>query len=156
NGLVLGAVVGVWNGVLSVLLRQNPAADVSPVSLYGMPLLQGAFGTVGGWVGSLVWRPVPSETPLPLPTAPRKGPKGRRKSPFAGPVAWGRVLIGVAFAVAGTLSAALIFQKVLAFSGGRLGTSHAIQDWLITWEIKALALILGGAMAGATTPNGLK
>jgi hypothetical protein len=156
NGLVLGAVVGVWNGVLSVLLRQHPTAGVSPVALYGMPLLQAAVGAVGGWFGSLIWKPLPSDTIPAPPTQQRKTAKGRRKSPFAGPVAWVRVLVGAALAVAGTLSAAVIFQKVLAISGGTLSTSDALQDWLITWEIKVLAVILGGAVAGATTSNGLK
>lgn len=156
NGLVLGAVVGTWNGVLSVLLRQNPAQELTIVGLYGQPMLHTAFGAVGGLIGSIIWAPIPAVI-LPPDMNPQKK-KAKRKvvSPFAGKVAWFRVLAGSAFAVAGTLSATMIFQKVLDVSGGKLGTSHELQDWIITWEIKALAVIVGGMLAGATTPNGLK
>src|SRR5436309_3558675 len=51
NGLVLGGVVGAWNGVLAVLLGQNPAQGLTLVGLYGQPLLHGAVGALGGWVG---------------------------------------------------------------------------------------------------------
>jgi hypothetical protein len=156
RGLVLGAVVGTWNGVFSVLLRQNPAQELTMVGLYGQPLLHTAFGAVGGLIGSIIWAPIPNVVLPPDLNPPKKKAKRKPVSPFAGKVAWFRVLAGSAFAVAGTLSATMIFQKVLDVSGGKLGTSHEMQDRLITWEIKALAVILGGMLAGATTPNGLK
>ena len=59
-------------------------------------------------------------------------------------------------AVAGTLSAGMVFKKALDLSDGKLATTHATQDQLITWELKALMLIAGGALAGATTTNGMK
>ncbi len=63
---------------------------------------------------------------------------------------------GVILAVAGTLLATLVFEKIIDISHGSLGTSDELQDRLITLEIKALALLFGGALAGATTRNGLK
>src|SRR5262245_39642471 len=60
NGLALGAVVGAWNGVLAVLLGQNPAQGLTLVGLYGQPLLHGAVGALGGWVGMLIWAPIPA------------------------------------------------------------------------------------------------
>jgi hypothetical protein len=71
-------------------------------------------------------------------------------------VAWFRVAAGVALAVAGTLAATVIFEKLLDVSHGTLATADDTQDRLITMEIKALALLLGGALAGSTTRNGLK
>jgi hypothetical protein len=71
-------------------------------------------------------------------------------------VSWFRVVLGTAFAVAGTLSATLLFRKVMDVSAGRLGTTSALQDQIITWEIKALALLVGGVLAGATSANGFK
>jgi hypothetical protein len=156
SGLVLGAVVGAWNGVLSVLLRQNPAQEVTAVGLYAQPMLQAAVGAVGGMVGGLIWKPIPTSA---VPTALiklRKKPPRRKSALLAGRVSWLRVVAGIAFAVGGTLSATLIFHKVIDVSGGRLGTTHALQDRIITWEIKALVLILGGALAGSTAANGLK
>lgn len=156
NGLLLGALVGAWNGVLGVMLRQNPAQDLTVVGLYGQPLLQAAVGAFGGWLGALIWAPIPAiSVPVGLNPTRRK-PKRPQPSPFAGKVAWFRVLAGAAFSVAGTLSATMIFQKMLDVSGGRLGTTHELQDRIITMELKALALIVGGALAGATTSNGLK
>lgn len=156
NGLVLGAIVGGWNGVLAVLLRQNPAQDLTMVGLYGQPLLHAAFGAVGGLLGSIIWQPIPL-APVPVVLSPQRKVAPKRKvSPFAGKVAWFRVVAGTAFAVAGTLSATMIYQKVLAMSGGRVGTTPDMQDRIITWEIKALAVLVGAALAGSTTTNGLK
>jgi hypothetical protein len=155
QGLVVGALAGAWNGVLSVLLRQNPAQELTVVGLYGQPLLHGFCGALGGWIGSWIWKPIPVGVPASL--QPKRKPAPRRKvSPFAGKVFWFRVVLGTAFAVAGTLSASILFKKMLDLSAGRLATSHELQDWLITWEIKALAVLVGGVLAGATTPNGFK
>ncbi len=157
HGLVLGGVVGAWNGVFSVLLRQNPAQDLTMVGLYGQPLLHTAFGAIGGLLGTVIWAPLPAlVVPSDLAPPVKKKVKPKGPSPFAGKIAWFRVLCGSAFAVAGTLSATMIFQKVLDMSGGRLGTSHEMQDRIITWEIKALAVLVGGMLAGSTTTNGLK
>src|SRR5262245_48082074 len=107
HGLVIGAVVGAFNGVLAVLLRQNPAQGLTMVALYGQPLLHAAFGAVSGWVGGLVWKPLPAVSPHGA-EPPRKA-RGRRKvSPFAGRIAWLRVSAGVVLAVAGSLFAGLL------------------------------------------------
>jgi hypothetical protein len=154
QGLFLGTMVGALNGILAIVLRQNPGQELTMVGLYGQPLLHAAFGAFGGWIGGTIWKPI---QPVLLVSAPqRKAPPRRKVSPFAGRVYWFRVVTGAAFAIAGTLSATLIFQKVLDASRGALGTTDELQDRLITWEIKALAMLVGGVLAGATTSNGLK
>jgi hypothetical protein len=156
QGLFLGAVVGAWNGAVAVLLRQSPHHDVTMVAVYGQPLIHAALGALGGWVGSVIWQPIPAAA-VPVALAPPpKAVKRPREPLLAGKVHWVRVLAGSAFVVVGTLSATMIFQKVMDVSGNRLGTSHAMMDRLITWEIKALAVLVGGALAGATTTNGVK
>ena len=156
-GILLGSVVGVWSGVFSVLMQSGPGHPLTAVSIYGQPVLQTAIGALGGWAGCLLWKPL---LPPVLPGAThllRKPGKARRRlALFAGKVAWLRVTAGIAVAVAGTLSATIIFDKVLEASNGVLSTSDQMQDQVITWEIKALALLVGGCLAGATTPNGLK
>ena len=87
QGFYLGGLVGVWNGVLSVLLRQNPAQDLNLVALYGQPVLHAAFGAVGGWVGSLIWKPLPEIASLIL-TSPRKGSCSRRNLPSPARSTW--------------------------------------------------------------------
>jgi hypothetical protein len=161
RGLLLGAVVGVWNGALSALLHSGPAQPLTPVSLAGQLLLQTTFGSLAGWFGCLIWKPLPAPGAA-VPGAPARKPEavgrlGRPRAPlFQGRVAWVRVAAGAALAVAGTLSATLIFDKMIDASGGLLATTHEVQDRIITWEIKALAVLLGGVLAGAGTRNGLK
>lgn len=156
QGAFLGLMVGAWNGVFSVLLLPDPAQARTPIALLGQPLLQAAIGAVGGWLGSAFWKALPDtivvETPLP-----RKRDFLRRNiNLFNGPVSWFRVTIGAILAVTGTLTATLFFEKILDVSHGALATTDDLQDRLITLEIKALALLLGGALAGASTRNGLK
>jgi hypothetical protein len=156
SGLVLGAVVGTWNGLLSVVLRQNPGQELTLVGLYGQPLLQATVGAVGGWLGSLIWKPIPSSA-VPTVLIPRRKKVPRRRLPIlAGQVAWFRVVAGTSLGVAGTLTAGIIFQKLMDAAGGRMAGVPDLQDRLITWEIKALAMLVGAALAGATTQNGLK
>jgi hypothetical protein len=154
QGLLLGALVGAANAGLTLLLQPGPAHFVSAVEIYGQPLLQGAIGALGGGLGYYFWQPLAA-----LDRGPQQ-PKLKRVFPrrnlLAGHVAWVRVAFGVGIAVAGTLSAAALFQIALDASAGTLGTTDEMQDRFITWEIKTLAILLGGAFAGATTSNGLK
>ncbi len=66
-GFVLGAVVGAWNGVLSVLWLSGPAQSLTTVAILGQPLLQAAVGAVGGWLGCAFWKPLPTEPPNVAP-----------------------------------------------------------------------------------------
>jgi len=155
QALFLGAIVGTWNGALAVLLLDRPAASLTTIAVLGQPLLQAAVGAIGAWLGAMFWKPLSAELPNTLPTLKRT-PSPRPLKLMAGPVAWLRVGTGVALAVIGTLTATITFEKVLEVSHGTLATADDMQDRLITLEIKALALLLGGAWAGATTSNGFK
>lgn len=152
----VGAMVGAWNGVFSVLLLPGPAQALTTIALFGQPILQAVMGAVGGWVGAALWKPLPSPTEAETPRPRQRIFLRPNLDLFSGPVAWFRVFVGVALAVAGTLTATLFFEKILDLSHGSLGTTDELQDRLITLEIKALALLFGGALAGATTRNGLK
>jgi hypothetical protein len=50
----------------------------------------------------------------------------------------------------------VIREFVLEASEGKLRIDTHLQAGLVTWEISALALLLGSAIAGASTSNGLK
>jgi hypothetical protein len=128
---------------------------LSAVALYGLPLVHAAVGSLGGWFGRAVWKPLPAVVP-PGPAKPVRKPARRRSALFAGPVAWFRVVAGAALAVAGYLCAALLLRVVLQAGEGALASSGQLFDEIITWEIKALAVLAGGALAGANTANGLK
>jgi hypothetical protein len=155
HGVILGALVGLGNGLLSVLGPSGPFSVRSAVVLYGQPLLQTAFGAVGGWIGCAYWQPIPILDPDDYRPA-RKQAARRRRPLFAGRIAWIRVALGIVLAVAGTLSASFLLDFVIDASQGKLSTTDEMVDRVVTWEIKALALVLGGALAGATRANGLK
>lgn len=156
QGAFLGAMVGAWNGVFSVLLLPGPAQALTPIALLGQPLLQAVLGAVGGWIGSAIWKPLPDSAPVEAPLPRKRNFLRRNMNLLSGPVAWVRVSLGAILAVAGTLTATIFFEKILDLSHGTLATTDDMQDRLITLEIKALALLLGGALAGASTSNGLK
>jgi hypothetical protein len=161
HGAVYGTILGVWSGVFlvlvqPVLIRAEQVHFLNTVSLYGQPLLQGALGCVAGWLGGRIWQP---PTPVTERGAARKPAKVSARaaiSLFTGPVAWGRVLIGTAVAVGGTLWAGTILDLVMQVSGNSLSPGSELQARLVTWEITALAMLGGSAFAGATTRNGFK
>jgi hypothetical protein len=87
----------------------------------------------------------------------RKAGVARPRAPlFAGRVAWFRVALGAAFVAAGYLTAAMIFNFIIDFSAGQLASDGFWQDRIVTWEIQALAVLVGGGLAGYNTANGLK
>jgi hypothetical protein len=158
RGIMFGAAVGIWSGVLFVLIRHWTGQQPVAVSVFGEPILEAAFGGLGGLVGSSIWKPM-AAAPLPLslrqpnrPVLPLRRTEG---AAFAGPVAWGRVLTGITLAIGGVVWSDIIRELILEASNGKLKIDTSIQAQLVTWEIGALALIAGGALAGATTLNGL-
>jgi len=157
RGLLFGAVVGVWNAVFLILIQFWTGQSLTTIDLFGEPVLQVTFGALGGLVGSLIWRPLPLDVLLhqpriPLPSLPvYKGP-----SLFSGPVAWGRVLTGITVAVGGVFWVDVIRDSVIESSEWKLQINTHLQAELVTWEISGLAMIAGGALAGATTRNGSK
>jgi hypothetical protein len=158
HGFVLGFLIGLCNSVLCMFLQVSLANPATAIAWYLPPLLHGVLGSLGGWVGSTIWKPLVIPT---LPTAPgqlgRKMPVARRRlSLFAGRVAWFRVVLGAALAVAGSLSAEFLLDAALNASQGKLETTTRMQDRIFTWEIRALCILVGAALAGATTSNGLK
>lgn len=154
-GFFHGLLVGVANGVICAAFPLVPGTASGDLAVFGQPLIQAAVGVVGGWLGSLVWRPAPDVLPN------RDAGQGRRsRTPLRkllhGPIQWWRVSVGALVAVVGAVSAGALFDGMLEASRGRLATESYLQDRIITWEIKILLLLFGGAVAGANTPNGFK
>jgi DNA-directed RNA polymerase subunit RPC12/RpoP len=161
RGATLGALVGVWNGVLSVLLDPILHPDFVPtlttLTLVGVPLVHIAFGAMGGWIGYSIWRPVrPTLAAKATPLVRNRGVARLRAPLFSGRVAWFRVALGALFAAAGYLTATMVFNFIIDFSSGKLASDGFWQDRVVTWEIQALAVLVGGGLAGYNTANGLK
>jgi hypothetical protein len=155
QSLFLGFLVGLWNGILVLIFSENVGGQWLFGESYGQPFLHGAVGILGGSIGALIWKPILPTVPVLL--APLRKPARPPREPFfAGKIHWVRILAGTTLAVAGTLFARVLFHKILDVGGGTLGTSTEIQDRVIIWEIKALAVLAGGTFAGALTTNGLK
>src|SRR5262249_36485982 len=146
QGLVFGAIVGVWNGVLSVIVQAAVGAPHTAVTLVGQPILHTAFGALGGFIGCPGWKPPPTLAgPAPPQTAPPLPPGRVRRPLFDGPVAWGRMLLGTALAVGGGVWAHVILDLVLEASNGALNITDQLQAQLVTWEVTGLAMLVGSA-----------
>lgn len=161
RGALNGAIVGVYNAILFlaifVVVLRN---EMPPMALIALPLLQIAFGTVGGFIGNQIWRPIQfTTTPredrvTDRQAAAAKVPPRQAASPLAGPVAWIQVAIGAAVAVFGTIGAREVLKFIENIAQTPPETQY--QAKFLTWEISALTMLVGGAIGGANTNNGLK
>jgi len=157
QGIVFGGIVGLWNGLLSVVVQSLSGWPFTAVTLLGQPILHLACGAAGGFIGSRIWKPLPILAgPTTPQVAPPIAPAQIRRPLFDGPIAWGRILLGAALAVGGTIWAHVILEMVLEASHGSLDISDHLQAQLVTWEITGLAMLAGSALAGAGTANSLK
>jgi hypothetical protein len=93
----------------------------------------------------------------------RRGAVTRALALFAGRVSWWRVAAGATLAVLGSLSATLLLELAArAASAHATGYTPAtlegqfMQDKILTWEVKALLILAGAALAGTNTRNGFK
>lgn len=140
-------------------------------TLYGLPLAHLLSGALGGFIGSRIWKPPVPPVTAPIliaaPPPPSVGLKTCVVQPqteplekpgmMSGPIAWIRVLIGTGVAIAGGSFATEKIQKAILFiSDGALKIENNEQKYVTLSEIFALSILMGGTIAGATTPNGLK
>ncbi len=157
QGIVYGAIVGVWNGILSAVVQMVGGFPYTAITLVGQPVLHTAFGAAGGFIGCQIWKPLPilAGPTAPQPTSPLI-PALVRRPLFEGPIAWGRILLGTALAIGGALWANVLLDLVLEASEGALNISDHLQARLVTWEVTGLAMLAGSALAGAGRSNYLK
>jgi hypothetical protein len=153
-----GALVGLVSGAVWVANQSGSGQLLTLMELGGQPLLLAVVGAMGGLGSCLVWKPSASQSRLaPRPAAQQVGPTTQKPlALFAGPVAWGRVLLGIAVAVSGTVLANLILQWILDASDGELTISSELQSRIVSCEICVFMMLAGSALAGANTRNGMK
>jgi hypothetical protein len=179
-GLVSGFLVfgGIISGVLTStvtpfskepLVPPPPIQPITPqvMMVYGPVLVNLLFGALGGLLGIMIWKPlpkldlpasVPSEQKSVLGTKLTLPPQGDRKVlfPWAGPIAWVRVLIGTLVAVGGAIWTTPLFNFLMKFGGLDVAETSKQQFSVGQAELLALSVLIGGTIAGATTVNGLK
>jgi hypothetical protein len=154
RGIFYGSFVGLVNGLIFLMINLGRGEIQNEVAFYSQPVLHLAFGAMGGLIGSVIWRPLPT---LRLQTSGQpKVPHGSPIIFFAGPICWIRVLAGIAITIAGVSFSPRILGFILQMFHGIIFLESQFQARLVTWEISAVAVLLGGGFAGATTPNGPK
>ena len=126
QGVVFGAIVGVWNGIIAVAVQSAAGMPHTAIALLGQPILHTFFGAAGGFLGCRIWKPLPI---LAGPASPQVAPPvlvaRSRRSLFEGPVAWGRLLLGSTVAVGGA-SGRMSFSKWSSMPARGRSTSRII------------------------------
>jgi hypothetical protein len=157
-----------------VVLLQGKV-PVHLLTLYGLPVLHMLCGGIGGLMGRILFRPAPE---LIAGGAPRLitagGPEpsavglkthvvlpsnkpGEAPSMMGGSIAWIRCIFAIGFAiVGGSFGTKQIRQFFIEFTDGMFAITSSYQDFVTLGEFFALSIFIGGAIAGATKPNGLK
>lgn len=136
---------------------------------YMLPVFCLLCGTAGGAIGSGIWR-LPSR--LSLPQFTPAGPPAAKElqtsagyhasaapaptSQWTGPVDWLRVLAGIIVTCALSYLHRHIMYLIQIVGEGFIRFSNTAEEAQAITEIFALAILLGGCIAGATRPNGLK
>lgn len=179
SGTALGVIVGVLSGLLFLAgVLSGCFASVLPAfaadvlmpgtlarnaALYGLPVAYALVGALGGWLGVRIWMPLPDADDPPLSVGPhawsaqrRKAPRRPMRSAWNGPVRWPRAVLGAVLAVTGALYTKVFIDSLVLLSEGKLTVVTVLQDQVAYAEVFSLAILLGGSVAGANTPNGLK
>lgn len=157
RGMFLGGLLGLAHTAVWMVLQQLRGELLTELALYAQPVLHLFFGALGGLFGSIVWRPLPTvSVPLATPPSPKKHANGPGIAALDGPIAWGRVTVGIGIVLVGLFWPKFILELVVNASRGQLSLQSQLQAQLITWEIIGLVTLFGAALAGATTRNGLK
>jgi hypothetical protein len=165
RGALYGCIVGVYNALLFLLLYVLILKhELSLAGLIVAPLLQVAFGTIGGYLGNVIWNPIQTVTAATAQAEQARAARPaslRRRSAsiFGGSISWFRVLLGTTVAVIGTLGASTMFTSSVRLietqnPEGRIERPE--QALFLTWEISVLAMLGGGAIAGSNSKNGFK
>jgi hypothetical protein len=157
RGILLGSVVGLVNGFVTVIVQQLNGDPVTEALLYGQPALHMAFGMLGGLVGTRIWKPLPPLSVACPPGEKKKGPPPARPNPvLAAPVSWGRVMLGTVVVLTGVFWPKALLAFVLDASQGKMTVSTHLQAQLVTWEVSALVVLLGAVLGGSSSASGLK
>jgi DNA-directed RNA polymerase subunit RPC12/RpoP len=160
RGTILGVIVGLASAAITLFFEPESGQEAATMALY---LMQPVVGAIGGFLGCTIWKPVAASKNS------KDGVLGDKKPPtsadpvypakFSGPISWIRVLAGAAVAVAGIYYAKNILTLIYQASDGKLAVENMEDAWqriLVLWGIKAFFLLLGSAVAGASTVNSLK
>jgi hypothetical protein len=160
HGVWYGCFLGLANGLITLVVQRRDLQVAAPLQIFtcALPLLHMILGALGGLIGTLIWRPTPVLVPgessaqaVPVPSTSLFS-----VHLLSGPMHIWRISAGVVIVVFGFGWSSAILQSVVEFSGGSLTITSHLQASLVSWEIAALAALIGAGFAGANTFNGLK
>jgi hypothetical protein len=152
RAVFLGLVLGICNSVVVLVAEYRLGSLPEGAVLYGQPVANLVAGVAGGLLGRLLWRPVHAFPALPgMSVAPY--------TPFEvlvrhDPLRWAHIVLGAALALVGTVGAEKL-RMFLSHAGTTTGGT-LIQVQFVDWQLATLALLAGGAYAGANTRSGLR
>jgi hypothetical protein len=157
RGILYGSFVGLVNGLIFLFIQLGRGDELNEVAMYGQPVLHLAFGAAGGLLGTIIWRPLPTvRFQMLSDVASEVRVRAATRSFWSGRISWPRVLGGIALVVGGVIWSKSLLAFVIEASEGTLQISTHLQGRLVTWEICAIATLIGAGLAGATTANGAK
>jgi hypothetical protein len=162
----VGVLAAVLAGVAANVVQSYSAALLSPgtptfdLIMFALPVQHAVMGAIGGFAGSLIWKPLPPLVDTRYAQRPKR-PAVRPAAPpmslrWSGPVAWLRVFLGTGIAVVGAMNAPRIVDFLLRVSDNKLKVMTQLENQVAYGEVYGLAILLGGCFAGATRVNGLK
>lgn len=154
KGAGAGLTAGVLVGALLLMADRAAGAKLDLLDLATVAGLTGA-AAAGGAIGSWRW-PAPHDLPPP-PT-----PQGSSLAsliakpvlPSERPLQWGRVVAGGLIGAAGIALADPIRESLRHGSAGSVGPGGTSVVTLVDLQLAGLFVMLGGAVAGATTGVG--
>lgn len=158
QGLATGALTGLVCAGLFLFHDVTAPTVIGLIDLFVLLALT-TLAATAGWVGGRVW-PSAIELPDALPD-PRGSSLARlveedKRAKRGRPTKWTQILIGVSAVVAGVAAADHTRVGIKSGSKGLLNVGGPAQAPLVDMEIAALAMIVGGILAGANTGAGLR
>jgi hypothetical protein len=165
SGLVFLA--GIFSGLVTTLVQSYSGellaqgSSLHNMMMYVLPLQHALAGAVGGLIGCLIWKPLPSLTLPGLAGIQKRAPGQREISlefifRWKGPVAWFRVLVGSIVAIAGAINTPKVVDFILFASDDKLKLVTQLENQVAHGEVFGFAILFGGFLAGMNRSNGLK
>lgn len=153
--LLTGVTIGLINSFFLIGMQFMVGIRSSPLSLILITGVSTGLGLLGSFIGSRYWPALSLFTPTIQST-----PKAKKKEPKVTappvPIAWFRVLGGAALSIGCTVWAGPIRDFIVQNSRGAFSVDSRFQLQFTAWIISALAMLIGGALAGASTRGGIR
>jgi hypothetical protein len=155
---VSGAAVGLINALLFIGAQYALHSRPSEPQLLAGWLVCIVLASAGAALGRWFW-PALEDWPNAMPVKNEQSKEKKRKAKTEArytPISWFRILGGSVLAVGCTVWAGPIRDLLIHSGGGMFSIDSHLQAQFIAWVISALAMLIGGAFAGAVSHGGMR